>query len=77
MMETNNIISTIILCPAAHYIFNLMYHPKTGDVWLFIQEKVLNRPSNTGVKKNPFTWSHFNGLSRFFAEKEQVESDDN
>ena len=77
MMETNNIISVILLCLAAHYIFNLTYHPKMGDLWLFIQEKVLNLPSKDGVKKNPSTRSHFNGLSRFFAETEQVESDDN
>jgi len=39
-----------ILLRAAHYIFNLAYHAKTGDVWVFIQEKELGIPSKAGVK---------------------------
>ena len=53
-------------CVAAHYIFNLTYHRKTGDVWLFIQEKILCLPSKAGVKRNPSTTSHFSGISRTF-----------
>ena len=30
MMETSNIVAAIFFCVAAHYIFNLSYHPKTG-----------------------------------------------
>ena len=37
MLETSNIVASIF-CVAAHYIFNLAYHAKTGDVWVFIQE---------------------------------------
>lgn len=37
-----------IFCVAAHYI-NLAYHAKTGDVWVFIHEKVLGIPSKRGV----------------------------
>lgn len=44
MMESSNIVAAIFFCVAAHYIFNLSYHRKTGDVWLFIQEKILFCP---------------------------------
>lgn len=47
-LETSNIVASIFFCVAAHYI-NLAYHAKTGDVWVFIQEKVLGIPSKRGV----------------------------
>ena len=67
MMESTNIVAAIFFCIAAHYIFNLSYHPKTGDVWLFIQEKVLGIPSKAGVKRHPSSTSHFSGISRIYA----------
>ncbi len=66
MMETSTIMSAIFFCIAAHYIFNLSYHPKAGDVWVFIQEKVLGIPSKTGVKRHPSSMTHFSGISRVF-----------
>ena len=39
-----------VFCIAGHYIFNLTYHRKTGDFWLFIQEKILGLLSKAGVK---------------------------
>ena len=39
IMETSTIVASVFFCIAAHYIFNLSYHTKTGDVWVFIQEK--------------------------------------
>ena len=32
MMECSNIVAAIFYCVAAHYIFNLSYHPITGKV---------------------------------------------
>ncbi len=66
MIETSNIVAAIFFCVAAHYVFNLTYHRKSGDVWLFVQEKVLNLPSKPGVKRNPSSTSHFSGISRIF-----------
>lgn len=66
MMESSNIVAAIFFCVAAHYIFNLSYHRKTGDVWLFIQEKILCLPSKDGVRRNPSSTSHFSGISRIF-----------
>lgn len=64
MMETSNIVSAVFLCIAAHYIFNLSYHRRTGDVWLFVQEKVLHLSSKAGVKHNPSSTSNFSGIKR-------------
>lgn len=63
-LESNNLISSILLCVAAHYVYNLSYHPKSGDVWWFIQEKILNLPSKGGLKKSPSSLTHFRGLVR-------------
>lgn len=66
MMECSSFIAAIFFCIAAHSIFNLSYHPKTGDVWLFVQEKILNVPSKAGVKRHPSSASHFSGICRTF-----------
>ena len=78
MLETNSLMSAVFGCIAAHYIFNLSYHEKTGEFWTFIQEKVIEIPSKT-QKKNPSISSHFSGISRMFSidttHSEQRESD--
>ena len=55
MLETNSLMSAVFGCIAAHYIFNLSYHEKTGEFWTFIQEKVIEIPSKEKPtqKKNP------------------------
>ena len=65
MLETSNIVASIFFCVAAHYIFNLAYHAKTGDVWVFIQE-VLGIPSKAGVKRHPSNLTHFSRISRMY-----------
>ena len=64
MLESSNLVSAIFLALAAHYVVNLQYHVKTGDMWLFLQERVLKVPSKPGTKRNPSTSSHFAGISR-------------
>ena len=66
MIESTNIITAIFFCVAAHYIFNLSYHRKSGDMWLFIQETICGLPSKAGVKRNPSSSSHFSGIQRYF-----------
>ncbi len=39
MLESSTILSAIYFCVAAHYVFNLNYHKKSGSMWTFIQEK--------------------------------------
>ena len=63
-METNNLLSAVFGCLAAYFIFNLSYHPKTGDFWVFVQEKIGNIPSKS-YKKHPSTSCHFAGITRF------------
>ena len=64
ILETSTIVASVFFCIAAHYIFNLSYHTKTGDVWVFIQEKVLGVPSKAGTKRHPSNLTHFSGISR-------------
>lgn len=66
MMETSTLISAIFFTIAAHYIFNLTYHRKSGDVWVFIQEKVLGLASKIGTKRSPSAISHFSGIQRVY-----------
>lgn len=66
MMETTNIVSAVFFCLAAHYIFNLTYHRKSGDVWLFVQEKIFHLPSKASVKRNASSVSHFSGIQRVY-----------
>lgn len=73
MMETMNLTTAIFLCLAAHYIFNLSYH---GDVFLFLQEKVLEIPSKAGVKRHPSSTSHFSGILREFESIKAQESEE-
>ena len=73
MMETSTLISSIFFAIAAHYIFNLTYHRKSGDVWVFIQEKVLGLASKTGTKRSPSAMSHFSGIERVYDSLEKTE----
>lgn len=84
MLECSNIVAAIYFCIAAHYIFNLNYHPKSGtyvnsqhalfqvcwytpgDVWIFVQEKILEIPSKSGIKRHPSSSSHFSGITRIY-----------
>ena len=77
MMESSNVVAAVFFCIAAHYIFNLTYHRKTGDFWPFIQEKILGLPSKAGVKQNPSITSHFSGIARVFDSVTEGEADEN
>lgn len=70
MIECSNIVAAIFV---AHYIFNLSYHRKAGDVWLFVQEKVFGLPSKAGIRRNPSTISHFSGIARRYDSISSVE----
>ena len=69
---------------AAQYIFNLSYHPKAEDFWLFLQEKVFDLPSNDRgtMKLSPSTTT---GITHVFTtlkedhhhhENEEIEIDE-
>ena len=68
MLETSNVVTSIFLGLIAHYVFNLAYHLKTGDVWLFIQERIAGLPSKSGTKRYPSSASHFTGIQRMYNE---------
>ena len=67
------IAAAIFFCVVAQYIFNLLYHRKAGDVWLFVQEKVFGLPSKAGIRWNPSTISHFSGIARRYDSISSVE----
>lgn len=68
MLEANNLVAAVFACMAAHYIFNLSYHAKTGDVWLFVQERILEIPSKN-VKHHPLSVAHFAGIARMLEDE--------
>ena len=68
MLESGNLSAAIFYCLAAHYIFNLTYHKKSGDVWLFMQERVLGLPSKARVKHLSSSIAHFSGIQCAFEE---------
>lgn len=56
---------TIIIGIGLGDLVNMWYF-FTGDVWIFIQEKVLGIPSKSGMKRHPSSVSHFSGISRVY-----------
>ena len=68
MLESPSIVSAIFFCIAAHYVFNLSYHSKTSDIWLFIQERIMKIPSKTRRTANPSSTAHGSGISRMYEE---------
>ncbi len=46
---------------AAHYIFDIQYHPRVNDVLLFLQEKVLGLV-NSRIKKSSVYLSVLSGI---------------
>ena len=64
MMESSNLVSALFLCLAAHYIFNIQYHPKAKDVWEFIQENIANVSSKGTKRRNVTSCTHFSGILR-------------
>ena len=65
ILETNNCLSAVFACIAAHYIFNLHYDKKCCEFWQFIQEKVLKLPAIANSKKSPTISAHFSGIKRY------------
>ena len=76
MLECSTLIAALFYCMAAHYIFNLSYHPKSKEFWTFIQQKTFNLPSNE-LRLSPSAASHFTGISRLFESlnPSQIEDD--
>ena len=68
MLESGNLTAAIFYCLSPHYIFNLTYHKKSGDVWLFVQERVLGLPPKARVKHLPSSIVHFSGIQCTFEE---------
>ncbi len=74
ILEANNFTSAIFAAIAAHYVFNLSYHKKCNDFWVFFQENVLNLPAKG--KKSPSSSVHFSGIKRCFNEFYPAEPSD-
>ena len=68
-METTDVASALFCLIASHYVFNLSYHPKFFEILRFIQEKVLDIPSDktaAKVSKSTVSQSHVNGITSMF-----------
>ena len=82
ILECSSLEAAIFFCIASHYFLNLQYHPKGKDLWLFIQEKVLQLPTKLkkGAKAylSPSSSAHFSGITRLFhacMQEEGIEPD--
>ena len=63
-MECKELPTALFLLVAAHYIFNLPYHPKVADALLFLQEYVMGE-EETRVKKHAHYLYGSSCISRF------------
>ena len=52
MLECTEMATAIFMMRACHYVFNLSYHPKATDLFVFLLEKVESKMSARLVKKN-------------------------
>lgn len=67
VLESASVQSALYLCLVSHYIYNLEYHKRVTDFWLFIQEKILNLPaSKVHTRRSPSAVSHISGICRLF-----------
>ena len=76
MLECSTLIAALFYCMAAHYIFNLSYHPKSKEFRTFSQQKTFNLSLNE-LRLSPSAASHFTGISRLFESlnPSQIEDD--
>ena len=67
-MECTDMPSALFFLIASHYVFNLSYHSKVFEVLRFVQEKIVNVPSDerSKVSKSPVASSHINGITSVF-----------
>lgn len=65
MLESKSLIAAIYYCIAVHYIYNLSYHPKSGDVWVYIQSQIFGLECKGNAKKLPSSRCHFSGIARY------------
>ena len=79
ILESSNIFGAVFYWMAAHYIFNVQYHPRASSVLLFLQEKVFSLPSNS-VRRTPTFMTHVSGIARMKEESssadEEIEEED-
>ena len=51
LLECRDLVNSIFQLLSVHYVFNIQYHPKTENILLFLQEKMLGLSANG--RKNP------------------------
>ena len=79
MLECSTLIAALFFGMVAHYVFNLEYHSKVKGVWLFLQEKVFQLPTDKNGKHSPSCIVHVTGISRVHAkmcESDAMECDE-
>lgn len=78
LLESRDLATAIFLVLASYYVFNLAYHPKTEDLFGFIQEKMAKIPSAGRKKsKSPVVQAHINGITRIYNSLKEAPDSDN
>ena len=74
ILESSNIFGEVFYWMAAHYIFNVQYHPKASSILLFLQEKVFSLPSNS-VQRTPTIMTHVSGIASIKEESSSADEE--
>jgi hypothetical protein len=65
MMECSTLSNAIFVLIAIHYVYNVTYHPRARNFFLFFEEKVLELPSVDRSSKNAAYSTTVTGIESF------------
>ena len=72
ILSSTDITTALFHLMASHYVFNLSYHSKATDFYIFLQERVTQIPSalteskKARKEKSSVSVSHINGIARIY-----------
>lgn len=68
IIECKTLFDSIFTLLAVHYVFNVVYHPRVKNFFLFFEEKVLELPCIQKGSKNAAYSSVVTGIESFLQE---------
>ena len=79
ILETNSLPLAVFNLFASHYVFNLEYHVKAREFFIFLQDKVFEQPlGRTQFKKSATVSIHTSGIVKSYkaiVESQNAQSD--
>jgi hypothetical protein len=68
IIECSSLNQAIFTLIAVHYVYNVVYHPRVKNLFLFFEEKVLDLPSLSKHSKNASYSCVVTGIESFLKE---------